>query len=160
MQVDERRRVTLSLHADFPAQLVLAQGPCDGPLVTLDEALAAPGGVANIDRVLDPGEYRVTVGMATASRTMRYGQPCLEVNPDTGPQDPPPVPGLYGGTWWIEAQAGAALAFGDVDASGTVDFGDVAILLLGMGGDDPSLDLDGSGIVDFGDIALVLLNFG
>ncbi len=158
--VSERRRLTLSLHADFPAQLVLAQGPCEGPLVTLDEALAAPGGVASIDRLLDPGEYRVTVGMAVASRTLRNGQPCLEVNPDTGPQDPPPVPGLYGGVWWLAADAGPALAFGDIDASGTVDYGDVALILLGMGSDDPVLDLDGSGTVDFGDIALVLLQFG
>jgi hypothetical protein len=160
LQVDQRRRVTLSLHADFPAQLVLAQGPCEGPLVTLDEALAAPGGTATIERLLDAGEYRVTVGMAVASRTLRNGQPCLEVDPDVGPQDPPPVPGFYGGVWWMQADAGATIAFGDVDGSGTVDFGDVAIILLGMGSDDPALDLDGSGIVDFGDIALVLLNFG
>ena len=159
LQVDERRRMHIELHADFPAQLVLAQGPCDGPLLTLDEALASPGGQATIDRTLEPGEYRVTVGMAVATRTLRYGQPCTEVNPDTGPQDPPPVPGYFHGVWWMRADAGASSPFGDVDGSGHVDFGDVALVLLGMGDSDPQLDVDGNGIVDFGDVALVLISF-
>jgi hypothetical protein len=33
LQVDERRLIHIEVHADFPAQLVLAQGPCDGPLI-------------------------------------------------------------------------------------------------------------------------------
>jgi hypothetical protein len=67
----------------------------------------------------------------------------------------------------------------DLDASGTVDSGDLAYLLLGFGGDcssgrcygDPNdrqyigfeppcacpEDLDGSGEIDFGDVALLLL---
>ena len=52
-------------------------------------------------------------------------------------------------------------AFADMDCSGTVDMGDVAMLLLDYGpcGGCPT-DLDGSGTVDFGDIALALLSFG
>jgi hypothetical protein len=34
------------------------------------------------------------------------------------------------------------------------------VLLLAMGESDPAYDLDGSGLVDFGDIALLLLVFG
>ncbi|MFM7807155.1 MAG: alpha-amylase family glycosyl hydrolase, partial [Planctomycetota bacterium] len=49
---------------------------------------------------------------------------------------------------------------GDLDASGSVDAGDLAVLLLDYGpcGGCAS-DLDGSGSVDFGDVALLLLLF-
>ena len=160
LQVDGRRSVRVELRAEFPSQLVLAQGPCAGPLVTLDEALGAPGGLAAIERTLEPGEYRLTVGMAVATRTLRNGQPCLDYDPDLGPPDPPPVPGHFGPVWWMQVDEGPVTIFGDLDASGVVDFGDVAVLLLAMGESDPAYDLDGSGLVDFGDIALLLLVFG
>ena len=160
LQVSERRGVRLELRAEFPSQLVLAQGPCAGPLVTIDEALGAPGGLAVIERTLEPGEYRLTVGMAVATRTLRNGQPCLDYDPEVGPSDPPPVAGYFGSTWWMQVEQGPVVLFGDLDGSGVVDFGDVALILLAIGDSDPAFDLDGSGIVDFGDIAIVLLVFG
>jgi alpha-tubulin suppressor-like RCC1 family protein len=52
-------------------------------------------------------------------------------------------------------------AQGDMDLSGEIDFGDVALVLLDYGPCAGCItDLDGSGEVDFGDVALVLLNFG
>ena len=53
------------------------------------------------------------------------------------------------------------MAQGDMDLSGEIDFGDVALVLLDYGpcAGCPS-DLDGTGEVDFGDVGLVLLNFG
>jgi hypothetical protein len=48
----------------------------------------------------------------------------------------------------------------DLDGSGSVDFGDVAILMLSMGDGGGAMDLDGSGVVDFGDVALLLLEVG
>ena len=49
---------------------------------------------------------------------------------------------------------------GDLDASGAVDAGDLAVMLLDYGPcDGCASDLDGSGIVDFGDVALLLLLF-
>jgi hypothetical protein len=55
----------------------------------------------------------------------------------------------------------SAVCPADLDGSGQVDFGDVAVALLDFGpcGECAS-DLDGSGQVDFGDIALTLLDFG
>ena len=50
----------------------------------------------------------------------------------------------------------------DLDGSGSIDFGDIALLLLEMGpcpAPCPN-DLSGDGIIDFGDIALLLLQFG
>jgi hypothetical protein len=45
----------------------------------------------------------------------------------------------------------------DFDGTGSVDFGDVAFVLLEMGALGGAMDLDGSGEVDFGDVALVLM---
>jgi hypothetical protein len=49
---------------------------------------------------------------------------------------------------------------GDLDASGTVDAGDIGSLLLLFGSSDAAGDLDGSGTVDAGDIGSLLLLFG
>jgi hypothetical protein len=50
--------------------------------------------------------------------------------------------------------------FGDLDGSGSVDNGDIAICLLDFGPcDGCSSDLDGTGWVDFGDVALILISF-
>jgi len=63
----------------------------------------------------------------------------------------------------IRFQVGQASAcvFADLDCSGAVDMGDVALILLDYGpcaGCDA--DLDGNGSADFGDVALALLSFG
>ena len=51
--------------------------------------------------------------------------------------------------------------FGDLDGSGTVDNGDVALCLLDFGPcPGCTSDLDGTGEVDFGDVALIMLSFG
>lgn len=50
---------------------------------------------------------------------------------------------------------------GDLDMSGTVDLGDMAIIMLDFG---PcagcTSDLDHNGVVDMGDVAMLLMNFG
>ena len=57
--------------------------------------------------------------------------------------------------------SGAPAKFGDLDGSGSVDNGDIALVLLDYGPcEGCSTDLDGNGFVDFGDVALVLLSFG
>ena len=48
----------------------------------------------------------------------------------------------------------------DLDGSGSVDFGDVSLLLLMMGDTGSPGDLDGSGSVDNADISLLLLDYG
>jgi len=45
----------------------------------------------------------------------------------------------------------------DLDGSGVVDFGDLAIVMLSMGELGGPSDVDGSGVVDFGDLAVILL---
>ena len=56
--------------------------------------------------------------------------------------------------------AGGGL-FGDLDGSGSVDSGDIALALLDFGScPGCAADLDQSGVVDFGDVALILLSYG
>jgi uncharacterized membrane protein len=53
---------------------------------------------------------------------------------------------------------------GDLDLNGSVDAGDIGVMLLGFGpcelGDSCLGDLDRSGVVDAGDIGIILLDFG
>lgn len=49
----------------------------------------------------------------------------------------------------------------DLDGNGSVDFADVALVLLDFGAcQGCPTDLDLNGTVDFGDVAIILLNFG
>ena len=48
---------------------------------------------------------------------------------------------------------------GDVDASGTVDFDDLTVILNNYKGTDESADVDASGTVDFDDLTIVLNNY-
>jgi hypothetical protein len=47
-----------------------------------------------------------------------------------------------------------------VDGSGTVDAGDVSVLLLDFGTVGSPADVDGDGVVTGSDLALLLLDFG
>ncbi|MCE9618622.1 MAG: VCBS repeat-containing protein [Planctomycetes bacterium] len=159
LTLTDRTMISLRLHADFPAQLVLAQGPCEGPLITYTESLAAAGEECRIDRILEPGEWRVTVGMATPMQALRYGQPCMEDNPDNPWGDNPPTQGFFTGNWWMSFDAQEPPAQYDLDGSGDVDGGDLGLVLLSFGEIESDYDLDGNGQVDGGDVGLVLLNF-
>ncbi len=77
-----------------------------------------------------------------------------------GSADLPLAPNL-GGVAGVQHAVVSLGTPGDLDGSGTVDAGDVALLLLDYGPcSGCSSDLDGSGVVDFGDVALLLLMFG
>lgn len=85
---------------------------------------------------------------------LQAGEYVLEISrADTGTG----VPMAYLG--WIAAVPDFGLE-GDLDGNRQVDFGDVALVLMSYGIDDPLADVDTSGNVDMGDIALILLNYG
>ena len=69
---------------------------------------------------------------------------------------------IAGNQYFSTADADACAAcFGDIDGSGAVDTGDIAVALLDYGPcPNCGSDLDGSGEVDFGDVALILLSAG
>ncbi|MFZ4723240.1 MAG: CotH kinase family protein [Phycisphaerales bacterium] len=68
---------------------------------------------------------------------------------------------LLSGSRTIRASFEPLLCLTDLDGSGEVDPGDIAIALLDFGpcGGCPA-DLDGTGEVDFADVALILVDFG
>jgi hypothetical protein len=147
-------RVRIEATADFPMHLVLADGPCMGPLRTREEAFTLPGGMAVIERELPAGTHRLSVAMGTPLQTLRHGQPC------PAPEgEEPVVPGHFGGVWWMRIERLAPRP-GDLDGNGAVDAGDISVLLTLFGTADPAGDLDGSGMVDAGDISVLLVNFG
>ena len=60
----------------------------------------------------------------------------------------------------IEVETAPTCRAVDLDCSGTVDFSDVALVLLDYGPcPGCATDLDGTGEVDFGDVAIVMLDF-
>ena len=67
------------------------------------------------------------------------------------------VTGLTAGAV-IESTGYVERLYGDFDGSGTIDTGDVSVMLLSFG--DPGItDLDGSGVTDTADVSLLLLLF-
>lgn len=85
--------------------------------------------------------------------------PSLFTRSDTGTT--PDDPGMTYQNAFSVKGALAASCFGDIDGSGAVDSGDVALALLDFGPcPGCGADLDQTGEVDFGDIALVLLSAG
>ena len=98
--------------------------------------------------VLGAGEYVVTFGLAAKGWVQHCGG---------------------GGTMirsWASAEhARIRLSMeggceADLDGSGYVDGGDLAILLMEYGGSGGLADFDGSGLVDGGDLAVMLLYYG
>jgi hypothetical protein len=69
-------------------------------------------------------------------------------------------------TWLLFEDGGNVICdcFSDVDGTGTVDYGDIALALLSVGDiTDPDFiqpDQDMNGVLDMGDVAMLLLNFG
>ena len=82
----------------------------------------------------------------------------LGVNYSTQVADAPGL--LYNCAFNLKGQLASA-CFGDLDGSGEVDSGDVALALLdsGLCPGCPG-DLDGSNEIDSGDVALILLSSG
>lgn len=68
--------------------------------------------------------------------------------------------GLANWTFYNAALAEACRPLTDVDGSGTVDAGDVGLLLLDFGTTGSAADLDADGVVTGSDLALVLLDMG
>jgi len=113
----------------------------DGGLATFESGnVASTSSVDNIETIhlvnLQPGEYTLQVSRADTASGSVVAYAAWAADPaGFGPE-------------------------GDVDASGVVDFGDVALALTSFGTDDPAADIDVNRVVDFGDVALILLNFG
>ena len=86
----------------------------------------------------------------------------LTIVPGIGHSASALLPALGPGQWafYNAALAEACRPITDVDASGTVDAGDIAMVLLDFGGAGSAADVDGDGVVTGSDLSIVLLDFG
>jgi len=86
----------------------------------------------------------------------------LTVAPGIGHSASDLLPALGPSQWafYNAALAEACRPLSDVDGSGTVDAGDVSVLLLDFGTVGSPADVDGDGVVTGSDLALLLLDFG
>jgi hypothetical protein len=86
----------------------------------------------------------------------------LTIVPGIGHSASALLPALGPGQWafYNAALAEACRPLTDVDASGTVDAGDLSVLLLDFGNAGSPADIDGDDVVTGGDLSMVLLDFG
>ena len=86
----------------------------------------------------------------------------LTVVPNIGHSASSLLPAMGPSQWqfYNAALAEACRPLSDVDGSGTVDAGDVSVLLLDFGTVGSPADVDGDGVVTGSDLALLLLDFG
>lgn len=115
----------------------------------LNEASVSGMDYADLVAAYDGGAGGVGIDLATTglstARFIRFRQPSGSIgSPEIDAVSViPPTPSPF-----------------DLDGSGRVDFGDLAVLMLSMGDAGGPCDLDGSGLVDFGDAALLLMEVG
>ena len=131
--------------ADGPSQKTTAQ-------VVIDTANSAGASSIGTWPTGTPHGWR---GIGTGPKICFYS---LGVDYSTQTGDEPGL--LYNCAFNLKGQLASA-CFGDLDGSGEVDSGDVALALLdsGLCPGCPG-DLDGSGEIDSGDVALILLSSG
>jgi len=86
----------------------------------------------------------------------------LTIAPGIGHSASALLPALGPSQWafYNAALAEACRPITDVDGSGMVDAGDVAVLLLDFGVAGSPADVDGDGLVTGSDLAMLLLDFG
>lgn len=159
--LDEPRRVTLRVAAEFPLRLLLLEGDCDGTIRTVVDAASFDCHELVIDRCLEPGTYHAVLTNGIAERLISSGQPCDEIDPKApppDPEDPPFVPGDFGLHWQASFDCPNGLIAGDFNGDGRVDGNDLGTLLgfWGVGSDG---DLNCDGRVDGSDLGTLLGNW-
>lgn len=153
---------TLTLRPEFPGRLLLVDGACDGPLRTLDQAVAPPCGEVKWELLLPPGEFFIVVDAGNELRTIRSGLPCDEIDPDDPPkkgEEPPPS--YYGLRYLLSLECEALEGLpGDLNGDGRVSGIDMGLFLVGWGPNPGHpADFNGDGVVDGIDLGVLLINW-
>ena len=164
LDAPSRRRLRVTLDAEFPVELQYLRGDSEGPNDV--KRLIGPAlcsGTLMLNFMADQGVSSLLLGVGNGDASMRNGLDCDEIDPDNPPlpDDPPPLM-LFGPHWSARLEC---LAIGDIDGNGVVGPQDLAILLNAWGtlppegAFDPRLqdaDLDGNGVISAPDIAILL----
>lgn len=159
-----RRRMRMSLDAEFPVELQYFLGDCEGPN-EVKWLFAQPicTGTLTLNFLVHAGSSSLILGAGNADASMRNGLDCDEIDPQNPPPpDAPPPEQLFGVRWRMRIDC---LPIGDIDGNGVVGPQDVALLLNAWGAVPPDVafdprlpdaDLDGDGAVGPTDIAILL----
>ena len=159
-QLEEESTVRVVLEAEFPAQLVLQSGVCEGPLEfhSIYETLpcAKP---REIDLQIGPGEWFLIVSPGFERIGLRAYLPCPLDDVEKGEE---PAATYFGVRYLLSVLPGEVSCPGnpDVDGDGVVGGADLTFLLVKWGTGDPVTDLDCDGVVGGGDLTLMLSFWG
>ena len=149
--------LSVTLQSEFPAQLVLVSGPCEGPLEAHVLVASDPCSVAHFEYNVQPGLWSLVVSPGVLGAPVRRGMPCdLEDPKGFMGEDPPTEPSFFGLRYLIELGCVPDELQGDLNGDGRVSGEDILIVLAWWGSSDEIADIDGSGTVDGADLAIVL----
>ena len=154
---------TVRFRPEFPGQLVLIRGECEGAIEVLAVTTTSPCTEAELPIALqwtgDPTLTLVVSG-GTIRGELRRAFACNEIDPENppSPDDPPPPDPPFERRYLLAAESICAAA--DLDGDCVVGGADLAILLANWGTDNPLGDLNGSGEIDGADLTLLLANWG
>lgn len=148
--------VRVVLETEFPAQLTLQSGVCEGPLEfhSIHQALPCTG-AREIDLQLAAGDWFLVVAPGFERIGLRAYLPCPLDELEKG-EDPPDT--YFGVRYLLSVLPGEnpCATDPDLDGDGVVGGADLTLLLVNWAGDDPAADLDCNGVVGGGDLSLLL----
>lgn len=159
LSISEPTTIQVTLESEFPAQLVLVSGPCEGPVETHVLVSSAPcRGEVEFAYALDPGTWSLVVGPGTDMKPVRGGLPCDQEETDgfMGDDSTSEEPSFFGLRYLLRLSCESDGLLGDLNQDGNVDGADILIVLAWWGTDDPTSDIDGNGVVNGADLLIVL----
>ena len=159
ISVDVPMTIEVTLESEFPAQVVLVSGPCEGPLESHVLLNSMPcRGAIQFEQAVDPGIWSLVVAPGTVEKPIRSGLPCdqEETKGFMGDDASDEEPSFFGLRYLIGLQCEPAVLPGDVNQDGKVDGADILVILAWWGTDESIADIDGNGTVDGADLLIVL----
>jgi len=146
---DIQQSVYIDLSCDMNGDLVVDQNDvCDLVL----NILGTQFGDVNLDGVVDSADRAIATDAANFNMPGGWAQGDMNGDGFVDQTDVDIIDGVV--------DPCAASCAGDLDGTGAVGSGDLAILLAAWGSSDAAADLDGSGTVGSGDLAVLLAAWG
>jgi hypothetical protein len=155
IELDSETTVTWHIQSEFPAQVVLVSGPCEGPMQAVQLVESNDCGDLVLQQRLEAGVHRVVISPGQVFAPLRDGLYCNLEDPKDPPKDPPET-SWFGLRYLVSVSCESHGVPGDLDGDGRVNGSDLLVVLSWWGSDDELADVDGNGFVDGGDILVIL----
>ena len=147
--------VTWRIRAEFPAQVAVLSGPCEGPMQAVRLVETSGCGERVLEQRLPAGVHRLVIAPGTVLAPLRGGLGCDLEDPED-PSDEPGEPSWFGLRYLVSVSCESNGIPGDLDGDGLVNGSDLLIVLSWWGTSDPLGDVDGNGFVDGADVLVIL----